>query len=195
MSLPHTDHALAAYYVLSPAEAMANLARYDGVRYGQSVLGDDVWETFARTRAEGFGQEVKRRILLGTYVLSSGYYDAYYVKAQQVRTLVKADFDRVFKSVDALLTPTTPGPAFRIGEKTDDPMQMYLSDVFTVPVNITGTCGISIPVGLSISCPWDYSLSGVHLTRDDSPYRRRFPARHRFSPETSRNISGSRGPA
>jgi len=119
-----------------------------------------VWETFARTRAEGFGQEVKRRILLGTYVLSSGYYDAYYVKAQQVRALVKADFDRVFASVDALLTPTTPGPAFRVGEKTDDPMQMYLSDVFTVPVNIAGTCGISIPCGFVDELPVGLQLIG-----------------------------------
>lgn len=160
VSLPHTDHALAAYYVLSPAEAMANLARYDGVRYGPSVLGEDVWETFARTRAEGFGQEVKRRILLGTYVLSSGYYDAYYVKAQQVRAMVKADFDRVFESVDALLTPTTPGPAFRIGEKTNDPLQMYLSDVFTVPVNIAGTCGISVPCGFVDGLPVGLQLIG-----------------------------------
>lgn len=163
VSLPHTDYALSAYYIIAPAEAMANLARYDGVRYGLSVEGSDIWEMFARTRDEGFGREVKRRILLGTYALSSGYYDAYYVKAQQVRTLVRGDFDRVFADVDVIAAPTTPGPAFRIGERTSDPLAMYLSDVYTVPANIAGIPAISFPAGLRRGLPIGVQLLGPHL--------------------------------
>ena len=150
VSLPHTKYALPAYYIVAPAEASSNLARYDGVRYGLRVEGDDVISMYENTRAEGFGAEVKRRIMIGTYVLSAGYYDAYYLKAQKVRTLIKQDFDRAFEEVDVLLTPTTPGPAFAPGEKGgDDPVEMYLNDIFTVTVNMAGLPGISVPAGLS----------------------------------------------
>ena len=163
VSLPHTDYALSTYYIISPAEAMANLARYDGVRHGPSVPGDDIWEMYALTRKTGFGAEVKRRILLGTYALSAGYYDAYYLKAQKVRTLVRRDFDEAFQQVDALLTPTSPSVAFRLGEKTSDPLQMYLSDVYTVPINIAGVCGISIPAGFSDGLPVGLQVLGRPL--------------------------------
>ncbi len=147
VSLPHTDYALPVYYLLAPAEASANLARYDGVRYGLRVIGSSLEETYKQTRGQGFGPEVKRRIMLGTYALSAGYYDAYYLKAQKVRTLIKGDFDRAFEQVDVIVTPTSPTTAFRIGEKTDDPIQMYLSDIFTLSMNLAGICGISIPCG------------------------------------------------
>jgi aspartyl-tRNA(Asn)/glutamyl-tRNA(Gln) amidotransferase subunit A len=163
VSLPHTDYALSTYYIISPAEAMANLARYDGVRYGLSVPGDDIWAMFDNTRGAGFGKEVKRRILLGTYALSAGYYDAYYSKAQRVRTLVREDFERAFEHVDALVAPTTPSVAFRIGEKVDDPLQMYLSDVYTVPINIAGVCAISIPAGFSDGLPIGLQIIGKPL--------------------------------
>jgi aspartyl-tRNA(Asn)/glutamyl-tRNA(Gln) amidotransferase subunit A len=163
VSLPHTDYALSTYYIISPAEAMANLARYDGVRYGLSVPGDDMWEMFGRTRDVGFGKEVKRRILLGTYALSAGFYDAYYLKAQKVRTLVRRDFEAAFSRVDALLAPTTPSVAFPIGEKTDDPLEMYLSDVYTVPVNIAGICAISIPAGFAEGLPVGLQVIGKPL--------------------------------
>lgn len=149
VSLPHTKYALPAYYIVAPAEASSNLARYDGVRYGIRVPADEIVEQYEATRAAGFGTEVKRRILIGTYVLSAGYYDAYYLKAQRVRSLIKRDFDEVFKEVDVLLTPTTPGPAFGIGEKSGDPIEMYLNDIFTVTVNMSGLPGISVPAGLS----------------------------------------------
>ena len=149
VSLPHTKYALPAYYIVAPAEASSNLARYDGVRYGLRVEGGDVTKMYENTRAEGFGPEVKRRVLMGTYVLSAGYYNAYYLKAQRVRTLIKRDFDEVFGSVDLLLTPTTPVPAFALGEKLGDPIEMYLSDIFTVTVNMAGLPAISIPAGLS----------------------------------------------
>lgn len=150
VSLPHTKYALPAYYIVAPAEASSNLARYDGVRYGLRVPGDDIISMYENTRAEGFGDEVKRRIMIGTYVLSAGYYDAYYLKAQKVRTLIKRDFDKAFKDVDVLLTPTTPSPAFAPGEKGgDDPVEMYLNDIFTVTVNMAGLPGISVPAGLS----------------------------------------------
>ncbi len=149
VSLPYTKYALPAYYIVAPAEASSNLARYDGVRYGLRVDGDDVIAMYENTRAEGFGAEVKRRVLIGTYVLSAGYYDAYYLKAQKVRTLIKRDFDQAFEDVDVLLTPTTPGPAFALGEKSGDPIEMYLNDIFTVTVNMAGLPGISIPAGLS----------------------------------------------
>ncbi|MBJ3774742.1 Asp-tRNA(Asn)/Glu-tRNA(Gln) amidotransferase subunit GatA [Acuticoccus mangrovi] len=149
VSLPHTKYALAAYYIVAPAEASSNLARYDGVRYGLRVEGDDIIGMYEATRAAGFGDEVKRRILIGTYVLSAGYYDAYYLRAQKVRSLIARDFNRAFeKDIDALLTPTAPGPAFSIGGKPD-PVEMYLNDVFTVPVNMAGLPGISVPAGLS----------------------------------------------
>jgi aspartyl-tRNA(Asn)/glutamyl-tRNA(Gln) amidotransferase subunit A len=137
------------YYLLAPAEASANLARYDGVRYGLRVAerSDGMWETFRQTRGAGFGSEVKRRIMLGTYALSAGYYDAYYVKAQQVRTLIKGDFDAAFRDVDVVVCPAAPTTAFKIGEKIDDPLRMYLSDVFTLNCNLAGICGISVPCG------------------------------------------------
>ncbi len=150
VSLPHTDYAVAGYYLIATAEASSNLARYDGVRFGlRSAESDSLIDMYTRSRAEGFGIEVKRRIMLGTYALSSGYYDAYYLKAQKVRTLVRQDFTRVFEDVDVLLTPVAPTPAFPLGEKVDDPLQMYLSDIFTIPVNLAGTCAISLPCGFS----------------------------------------------
>ncbi len=149
ISLPHTRHALATYYIVAPAEASSNLARYDGVRYGLRVPGHDLNELYENTRAEGFGAEVQRRILIGTYVLSAGYYDAYYLKAQKVRTLLLRDFEQAFGQVDAILAPTTPGAAYGIGEKANDPVAMYLGDVFTVPLNLAGLPGMSLPAGLS----------------------------------------------
>lgn len=151
VSLPHTKYALPAYYIVAPAEASSNLARYDGVKYGLRVEGDDIISMYENTRAEGFGAEVKRRILMGTYVLSAGYYDAYYLKAQKVRTRIKQDFDEAFEKVDMLLTPTTPSPAFAEGEKSGDPLEMYLNDIFTVTVNMAGLPGISVPAGMSQS--------------------------------------------
>ena len=149
ISLPHTKYALPTYYIVAPAEASSNLARYDGVRYGyRSQKGKDLIEMYENTRSEGFGDEVKRRILIGTYVLSSGYYDAYYLKAQKVRNLIKKDFDDNFLKVDAILTPSTPSSAFKIGEKTNDPVSMYLNDIFTVPVNLAGLPALSLPAGL-----------------------------------------------
>ncbi len=147
VSLPHTDYALPVYYLIAPAEASANLARYDGVRYSLRVGDDGLDEMYRATRGQGFGPEVKRRIMLGTYALSAGYYDAYYLKAQKVRTLIKADFDAAFEQVDVIVAPTSPTTAFRIGEKTDDPLQMYLSDVFTLSMNLAGICGLSLPCG------------------------------------------------
>ncbi len=149
VSLPHTKYALPTYYIVAPAECSSNLARYDGVRYGLRVEGRDITDMYEKTRAAGFGAEVRRRVLMGTYVLSAGYYDAYYLKAQKVRTLIARDFAAAFADVDVLLTPTAPSAAFGIGEKTDDPLSMYLNDVFTVPVNLAGLPGISVPAGLS----------------------------------------------
>ncbi len=149
VSLKHTKYALPAYYIIAPAEASSNLARYDGVRYGLRVEGDDIVSMYENTRAAGFGAEVKRRVLIGTYVLSAGYYDAYYLKAQKIRTLIKRDFDQAFDKVDVLLAPTTPSPAFGIGEKGADPVEMYLNDIFTVTVNMAGLPGLSVPAGLS----------------------------------------------
>ena len=160
VSLPSTDQGLATYYIISPAEASANLARYDGIRYGLSAGRDDLLENYLQTRGAGFGPEVKRRIMLGTYALSSGYYDAYYVKAQQVRTLMKDEFDRVLTDVDALLAPTSPSVAFPIGAKTDDPVLMYLNDACTLPVNIAGLPGISVPCGLSDGKPVGLQVIG-----------------------------------
>ncbi len=150
VSLPHTEYCLATYYIIATAEASSNLARYDGVHYGyRNKNAKSLYEMYTSTRAEGFGDEVKRRIMLGTYVLSAGYYDAYYLKAQKVRTLIKRDFDKVFKDYDCILTPTAPTPAFKIGEKLADPIQMYLSDIFTISVNLAGIPGISIQGGFS----------------------------------------------
>ncbi len=151
VSLPASPYGLAAYYVLAPSEASSNLARYDGVRYGLRVPGENILEMYSKTRAAGFGPEVKRRIMLGTYALSSGYYDAYYLKALKVRRLIKQDYDKAFEKVDVIATPTAPNPAFRFGEKTGDPLSMYLEDVFTVSINITGLPGLSVPCGLSKS--------------------------------------------
>jgi len=165
VSLPHTRYALPTYYIVAPAEASSNLARYDGMRYGLRVPGRDLVDTYKRTRGAGFGAEVRRRILIGTYVLSAGYYDAYYLKAQKVRRKIVQDFEAAFARCDALLTPTAPSAAFAIGEKSDDPVSMYLNDVFTVTVNLAGLPGISVPAGLSasglplglqvIGRPWD----------------------------------------
>ena len=147
ISLPHTSYALPAYYIVAPAEASSNLARYDGVKYGFRAKGENLIDMYEKTRSQGFGDEVQRRIMIGTYVLSSGYYDAYYLKAQKVRKLIKNDFDEAYKKVDAILTPSTPSSAFKIGEKKDDPVSMYLNDIFTVPVNLAGLPAISIPAG------------------------------------------------
>lgn len=150
ISLPHTEYAVLTYYIIAPSEASSNLARYDGVKYGFRAEGaETLRDLYLKTRAQGFGEEVKRRIMLGTYALSSGYYDAYYLKAQKVRTLIKNDFDEAFKKVDAIVAPTTPEVAFKIGEKTQDPIKMYLSDVLTIPCNIAGLPGISVPSGFS----------------------------------------------
>jgi aspartyl-tRNA(Asn)/glutamyl-tRNA(Gln) amidotransferase subunit A len=167
VSLPHTRYALAAYYILAPSEASANLARYDGVRYG--FVGEDagnVIETTERTRQFGFGPEVKRRIMLGTYALSAGYYDAYYLKAQKVRTLIKQEFDHAFEKYDALVTPTSPILPFKLGEKLEDPMQMYLSDVCTLPINIAGIPAISIPAGFTDSLPIGMQIMGKPFSEE-----------------------------
>ncbi|MDA7452800.1 Asp-tRNA(Asn)/Glu-tRNA(Gln) amidotransferase subunit GatA [Candidatus Pelagibacter ubique] len=150
ISLPHTNYALPTYYIVAPAEASSNLARYDGVKYGFRSKGENLIDMYEKTRSEGFGSEVQRRIMIGTYVLSSGYYDAYYLKAQKVRKLIKNDFDEAYKKVDAILTPSTPSAAFKIGEKTNDPVSMYLNDIFTVPVNLAGLPAISIPAGIDV---------------------------------------------
>jgi aspartyl-tRNA(Asn)/glutamyl-tRNA(Gln) amidotransferase subunit A len=163
VSLPHTKYALPAYYIVAPAEASSNLARYDGVRYGLRVPGRDITDLYERTRSEGFGHEVRRRIMIGTYVLSAGYYDAYYVRAQKIRTLIKRDFEEVYaRGVDAILTPATPSAAFGIGEKgSDDPVEMYLNDIFTVTVNMAGLPGIAVPAGLDAqSLPLGLQLIG-----------------------------------
>jgi len=150
IDLPHAKHGLAAYYIIANAEASANLARFDGIRYGhRSARAKSLDDVYMQTREEGFGREVKRRVLLGTYVLSAGYYDAYYRRAQQVRTLIIRDFANAFASCDAVLLPTAPTPAFKLGEKTDDPILMYLNDIFTIPVNLAGLPGVSVPCGVS----------------------------------------------
>ena len=149
VSLPHTEYAMAVYYIIAPAEASANLARFDGVRYGhRSARSEDVFSLYTRSRAEGFGPEVKRRIIMGTYVLSSGYYDAYYGKAQKVRTLIKRDFDEAFEKVDALITPCAPTPAFKFGEN-QDPLTMYLNDLYTIPSALAGVCASAVPAGFT----------------------------------------------
>jgi len=189
ISLPHTDYAAATYYIIAPAEASANLARFDGIRYGARVDGADPTELYCRTRGAGFGAEVKRRIILGTYVLSSGYYDAYYLRAQKVRTLIRNDFLRAFEKVEAIVTPTSPTAAFKIGEKSDDPLQMYLCDVYTLACNLAGICGISLPCGFTrepklpiglqlLSRPWgeDRLLKIAHAYEQASPWHKEKPA-------------------
>ena len=167
ISLPHTGYAVAAYYILATSEASSNLARYDGVKYGLRVGGDDLLDMYMKTREQGFGAEVKRRIILGTYALSSGYYDAYYRKAQQVRTLIRRDFEKAFEAVDVIVTPTSPVPAFKIGEKMEDPLQMYLTDIFTISVNLAGVPGISIPCGFtSGSLPVGLQIIGKHFDEE-----------------------------
>ena len=175
VSLPHTHYALATYYIIAPAEASSNLARYDGVRYGLRVEDANLDRMYEKTRAEGFGEEVKRRIMIGTYALSAGYYDAYYIKAQKVRRLIAQDFEKAYEKCDVLLTPTAPSAAFAIGENEDDPIKMYLNDVFTVPASLAGLPGMSVPAGLDaqglplglqiIGRAWDeetvFKVSGV----------------------------------
>lgn len=167
VSLPHTGYAIAAYYIIATSEASSNLARYDGMKYGLRTEGKDLIDTYMKTRANGFGAEVKRRIMLGTYALSAGYYEAYYKKAQQVRTLIKQDFEKVFKEVDVFVTPTSPTPAFKLGEKTEDPLQMYLSDIFTISVNLAGVPGISIPCGFTTNnMPVGMQIIGKHFDEE-----------------------------
>jgi aspartyl-tRNA(Asn)/glutamyl-tRNA(Gln) amidotransferase subunit A len=160
VSLPHTEYSLPTYYLIAPAEASANLARYDGVKYGLSLQEGELWDNYKQTRQVGFGAEVKRRIMLGTYALSAGYYDAYYLKAQKVRTLIKEDFDQAFADVDVVVAPTSPTVAFKIGEKVDDPLRMYLSDIFTLSVNLAGICGISVPCGFADGLPVGLQIMG-----------------------------------
>ncbi len=167
VSLPHTGYAVATYYILATSEASSNLARYDGVKYGFRASGKDLLDMYMNTRSQGFGAEVKRRIMLGTYALSAGYYDAYYKKGQQVRTLIKQDFDNAFKDVDVIVTPTSPGAAFKIGEKTTDPLQMYLSDIFTISVNLAGVPAISIPCGFTKNnLPIGLQIIGKHFDEE-----------------------------
>ena len=190
VSLPSTDRGLATYYIIAPAEASANLARYDGVRYGLSAGADELWDNYERTRGTGFGEEVKRRIMLGTYALSAGYYDAYYVKAQQVRTLIKAEFDEVLTTVDAILAPTSPTVAFKIGAKVDDPLAMYLNDACTLPVNIAGLPGHQRAVRAVGGPPRRAPGHRSSLRRGDGPSRGRcLRARGRFR----RPAAGPRG--
>ena len=167
VSLPNTRYALAVYYIIAPSEASANLARYDGVKYGFSYKDtDSMWEAMEKTRQYGFGPEVKRRIMLGTYALSAGYYDAYYLKAQKVRTLIRREFDEVFETCDVLVTPTAPTVPFKIGEKVDDPMQMYLTDVCTLPINIAGVPAISIPSGFADELPIGMQIIGKYFNEE-----------------------------
>jgi aspartyl-tRNA(Asn)/glutamyl-tRNA(Gln) amidotransferase subunit A len=167
VSLPHTRHALAVYYIIAPSEASANLARYDGVKYGFSYKDtDNMWEAMERTRQFGFGPEVKRRIMLGTYALSAGYYDAYYLKAQKVRTIIRREFDQAFEKFDALITPTSPTVPFKIGEKAADPLQMYLSDVCTLPINIAGVPAISVPAGFVNGLPVGLQIIGKPFSEE-----------------------------
>ncbi|MFQ3573876.1 MAG: Asp-tRNA(Asn)/Glu-tRNA(Gln) amidotransferase subunit GatA [Thermodesulfovibrionales bacterium] len=163
ISLPHTEYAVATYYILATSEASSNLARFDGVKYGLRRQGKDLMDMYIKTRSEGFGQEVKRRIMLGTYALSSGYYEAYYRKAQQVRTLLRTDFEKAFETVDLILTPTSPSVAFKVGERSNDPLQMYLSDIFTISVNLAGLPAISIPCGFAHNLPVGLQIIGRHF--------------------------------
>ncbi|MFA4999029.1 MAG: amidase family protein, partial [Candidatus Paceibacterota bacterium] len=166
ISLPHTEYALACYYIIAPSEASANLARYDGIKYGYSAPGKDLLGVYLESRERGFGAEVRRRIMLGTYTLSSGYYDAYYLRAQKVRTLIKRDFEKAFQKVDVIFTPVSPSPAFKIGEKIEDPLTMYLSDIFTVSVNLAGLPALSLPVGEASNLPVGLQIIGKPFEED-----------------------------
>ncbi|PIZ70077.1 MAG: Asp-tRNA(Asn)/Glu-tRNA(Gln) amidotransferase GatCAB subunit A, partial [Candidatus Portnoybacteria bacterium CG_4_10_14_0_2_um_filter_43_36] len=168
VSLPHTQYAVPCYYIIVPAEASANLARYDGIRYGLSEQSKDLLSGYLKTRQRGFGDEVRRRIMVGTYVLSAGYYDAYYLKAQKVRTLIKRDFDSAFEKNDVLMTPVSPTPAFKIGEKTDNPLAMYLADIYTVSLNLAGVPGLSLPCGKTASegLPVGLQIIGRHFDEE-----------------------------
>jgi aspartyl-tRNA(Asn)/glutamyl-tRNA(Gln) amidotransferase subunit A len=180
ISLPHTEYAVPVYYIIAPAEASANLARFDGVRYGLRVESGDVIDMFRQTRGEGFGEEVKRRIMLGTYALSAGYYDAYYGQAQKVRALIKQDFENAFEAVDVIAAPVAPTTAFPIGEHTGDPLAMYLEDVFTLPANLAGVPGISFPVGFDgDGLPVGMQLMGQHFEE-----ARLFEAAHAYQAVT-----------
>jgi len=163
VELPYAEEALAAYYVIMPCEVSANLARFDGMRYGPRVKGEPLFETYAKTRARNFGSEARRRVLLGTYALSRGYYDAYYLQAKRVQTLIRRAYAKAFEEVDLLVTPTAPNPAFRLGEKTTDPLTMYLEDVFTVGVNVAGLPAVSVPCGLADGLPVGMQLIGRHF--------------------------------
>jgi aspartyl-tRNA(Asn)/glutamyl-tRNA(Gln) amidotransferase subunit A len=188
ISLPHTDYALPVYYIIAPAEASANLARFDGIRFGQRIDKGDMFDTYRATRGQGFGAEVKRRIMLGTYALSAGYYDAYYGKAQQVRTLIKGDFDTAFAGVDVIAAPVAPSTAFKLGENVNDPIKMYLEDVFTLPPSLAGVCGMSVPcgfdsdglpIGLQIIGPAfgeDVALRVAHAYEQATEWHMRTPA-------------------
>jgi aspartyl-tRNA(Asn)/glutamyl-tRNA(Gln) amidotransferase subunit A len=179
VSLPHTEYGVAVYYLIAPAEASANLARYDGVKYGYAAPASTLLDAYLRTRDQGFGPEVKRRIMLGTYALSTGYYDAYYLKAQKVRTLIKADFDRAFEQYDVLAAPTSPTVAFRLGERVEDPLAMYLSDICTIPVNLAGLPGISVPCGFADGLP-----VGLQLITPPLEEGRLFQVAHRYQQAT-----------
>ncbi|ENH95725.1 aspartyl/glutamyl-tRNA amidotransferase subunit A [Gracilibacillus halophilus YIM-C55.5] len=194
VSLPHSKYAVATYYLIASSEASANLARFDGVRYGvRSENADDMMEMFTKSRAEGFGDEVKRRIMLGTFALSSGYYDAYYKKAQQVRTLIKNDFEKVFEDYDVIIGPTTPTPAFKVGEKVDDPLTMYANDVLTIPVNLAGVPGMSIPCGFSSEgLPIGLQIIGKHFD-ESTVYRAAYAYEQATDHHTKRpNLGGDK---
>lgn len=160
IALPHMKYAVSTYYLIAPAEASSNLARYDGVRYGRRVEGETLLDMYERTRSEGFGLEVKRRIMIGTYALSSGYYDAYYLRAQKMRTLIRGDYETAFSACDVIVTPTSPTTAFRLGEKTDNPLQMYLNDIFTIPANLAGLPGVNVPCGMAGNLPIGMQIVG-----------------------------------
>ena len=164
ISLPSASYALACYYILATCEASANLARFDGIRYGLSEKGENLLDIYLKTRGKGFGDEVKRRIMLGTFALSSGYYDAYYSKAKKVQALIKKDFENAFSKVDFILTPTSPFPAFNIGEKVDDPLKMYFSDIYTVPINLAGVPALSMPAGFDNGLPVGLQIIGKHFS-------------------------------
>jgi aspartyl-tRNA(Asn)/glutamyl-tRNA(Gln) amidotransferase subunit A len=189
VDLPHAPHAIAVYYLVATAEASSNLARYDGVRYGLRVDAPELRRMYGETRDRGFGPEVKRRIILGTFALSTGYYDAYYLRAQKVRTLIRRDYERAFEACDVVATPTTPTPAFRLGEKADDPLQMYLADVFTVPANLTGLPAVSLPCGLVDGLP-----AGLQLVGRPFAETTLFRAGHAFQQRTSHHRERPRLP-
>jgi aspartyl-tRNA(Asn)/glutamyl-tRNA(Gln) amidotransferase subunit A len=199
ITLPHTAYTIATYYIIATAEASSNLARFDGIRYGRRAENPkDLADLYERSRSEGFSAEVKRRILLGTYVLSAGYYDAYYGKAQRVRTLIRRDFEEAFSSVDAILTPTAPETAFVLGAKSDDPLSMYLTDVYTVSANLAGLPGLALPCGLDAGLPVGFQLLGKPLDeatilRIGEAYQRR-TGHHRLTPPSDSSERGATEP-